>query len=61
MILSKLKMSKIHVDIIRLWEKDWIADDFTGNEIYKGLEKYWRIEENNVAGLATDSHFTIIN
>ena len=38
-----------------------IADDFTGNEIYKGLEKSWRIEENNVAGLATDSHFTIIN
>ena len=38
-----------------------LADEFTGNEIYKGLEKSWRIEENNVAGLATDSHFTIIN
>ena len=38
-----------------------MADDFTGNEIYKGMEKSWMIEENNVAGLATDSHFTIIN
>ena len=32
-----------------------------GSETYKGLKESQKIDENNVAGLATDSHFTNIN